>query len=425
MRWPLLNILRSGLLGFPLFSKVLLPLLVTGSTAATAAEYSSGFRIDSAYAIDDNIQLRETDETSIAGYTVSPGLALTYRTAAFSAGLNGTLNFADFDEEQYNSDDQRAVLTLKETTQHNEFSLDAGINRDSSRTSELLDTGRITNKAVRRKDLWFAPSWTHAVNQQHTLQFSGRVQKVEYQSDNFSDYDYQQVNAIWMFTLSPRSSFHLQAFGNHYENDQTVTVDSDTYGLRVGGSIALSKNLSLSGLAGLMKAKTAYGFVGVLSDTVPNADITESDLINAELTVSGLDTQFEDTTLVLDGNLKYRQQRYSLSLNLSSQTQPSGNGYEQQSDRVVLIYSYRVSQLAGLNLNATYGENQSLDSSINDQRSYTSVQMAINYKITETLSLGGRYRFRAQDRENSTGNADSNAVFITLSYQPKIQKWSR
>lgn len=404
---------------------LLLSLLIAGGNVAIAAEYSSAFRIDSSYEIDDNIQLRETNETSIAGYTLSPGLALNYRTPTFSAGLKGTLAFADFDEEQYNSDDQKVALTLTETTQHNVFSLGAGVNRDSSRTSELLDTGRITNTAVRRKDLWLAPSWTHSINPRHAMQFSGRVQQVEYQSDNFADYDYQQLNVTWIMTLSPNNSLHIQVFGNHYENDQRTSVDSNSYGLQMGGVIKISENLSLTGLAGLMKAKTNYEVAGAFDTELTDSGIFETDLANSSLFNNATTVQFENTTVTLDGSLKYQQQRYSLSLNVSSKTQPSGNGYEQQSDHASMVYRYRLTERTNVQINASYGENASQDNSISDQRNYSSVQLAMNYKLTKTLRVGGRYRFRSQERENTSVSAESNAVFITLTYQPQTQKWSR
>ena len=49
-----------------------------------------------------------------------------------------------------------------------------------------------------------------------------------------------------------------------------------------------------------------------------------------------------------------------------------------------------------------------------DFRDYYTIQPGLSYRMTEHLSLAGNYRYRREERTAS--NAESNALFISLSY---------
>ena len=140
----------------PLRPLALIALLVA-TAAANAAEYTAGYRVSMDGEHDDNVRLVEQNAQSISGASIAPGLKLGYRTADVTATLDTKLNFAAYDESAYDSNDQRLQFDVTKTTPRNEFGLQAGMNRDSTRTSELEDTGRVSDEATRHEDYWFSP----------------------------------------------------------------------------------------------------------------------------------------------------------------------------------------------------------------------------------------------------------------------------
>jgi hypothetical protein len=375
--------------------------LIINSFYTSAADYSTYFYLDLNYEHDNNIGLRDTNPTAISGYNISPGMGLSYRRDTFKAALDTTLNFAEFDKDQYNSDDQHLELDLEKKSTKNLFQFDTGIHRDSSRTAELLDTGRVTDKAVRRESVWLRPSWLYSFDSKNSVQLSTHLQDVEYQSDNFVDYRYGQLDLSWIYSLRPRTSLHLQAFGSQFKNDRLLGVDSETFGLGVGGRTALSQNLTLHGLVGMTKVGADYS--------------------NDEPLDGAVNQPFNDRGYVLDANLVYRHQRHRWALALVSDTQPSGNGYEQRSERLSLLYRNQLKQRLEFIVRAIYGENESQDDAIDDARTYSRLETGLKYRLSKTWSLEGRYRALSQDQQHVSGDARSSAVFFTLSYKPQSQ----
>jgi hypothetical protein len=51
-----------------------------------------------------------------------------------------------------------------------------------------------------------------------------------------------------------------------------------------------------------------------------------------------------------------------------------------------------------------------------DDRTYASVAPSLDYRIDEYWWLSAGYRFRWQERESVSGDAVSNAVFLTLNW---------
>ena len=378
--------------------------LLAASHAVQAAEYTAGYRVSVDGEHDDNVRLTEQDTQSISGASIAPGLKLGYRTADVTATLDTRLNFATYDESAYDSNDQRLQFDVNKTTPRNEFGLQAGMNRDSTRTSELEDTGRVSDEATRHEDYWFSPRWLTYIGKRDALQFGASAHDVSYDSRSYIDYTTGQGDITWLHILTPRTTLKLQAYFNRYEADNLLSTETDSTGLMAGGDYEVSKNLKLSGLVGISNVESNYdvpqGFPFVVNDS-------------------------SDDVWVADTTLEYTQPRWKLALNLASQTFPSGDGYVQKRDYGRLSYSFRITDMATLRLAALYGQNESVDDRANVNRDYADGEAGLDWRINRSWYLTARYRYRFQDHETSPGDADSNAVFFGIRYEPTTKRWSR
>ncbi len=100
--------------------------------------------------------------------------------------------------------------------------------------------------------------------------------------------------------------------------------------------------------------------------------------------------------------------------------QPSGYGDLVESDTVGLTYQVALTSRLSLNINGNgyrTRESSNQSSNANNDRDYIDVGPELTYALFESVRLGGYYRYRWVDRQ-SEGSGTSNAVGITLTYQP-------
>ena len=367
--------------------------------SANGAQYTSMLNMTVGFEHDDNVRLNEGDEESISGYTLLPEFRLAYETKTFNASLGGKFVFAEFDEEQYNSEDQRLVFRLDKITQVSEFNFEAGINRDSTRTSEILDTGLISEESVRREDAWLSPGWEYRFNQRHSMELIAYARTVDYKTADYADYDYLQLEGSWIYALNLKTNFRAQLLTGDFETDESQPVESDVDSFKIGADSLLTKNLEFEALLGIADVETDYNLVGT--------------------------SPFDDEVFVFETSLVYTQPSYLVSLEVAKELSPSGNGYLQQSERAELRYKYDLSERSNLQLRTLVGRRESPDNRIDDEREYTDSYISWTYRMFPSWYLSTRYRYRTQDRERIDSSAESNAVFLAVEYRPGLKRWSR
>lgn len=373
------------------------------SSPLHAAEYTAAGRIGINGEHDDNVALVERGENAISGVSLAPALRLGYRTPDLTVSLDTQLNFARFDERDYDSSDQRMILDVAKQTPRNELGLQAGGVRDSTRTSELEDTGRVSRRAVRREDYWLAPSWLTYLSERNALRFGASFHDVSYGSRTYTDYTTAGVDVTWLHILSPRTTLKLQGYLNRFDVGDALDTLSDTAGMMAGADFALTENLKLSALAGAAKVETRR-------DLPPSVPFSR---------------RSNENVTVVDARLDYTQPRWSLSFNVASQTYPSADGLIQQRRFARAAWSYRLSELLTLRLGALYGQNESVERRFRIDRDYADADAGIDWRITQSLYLNARYRYRFQDYDNAPGDASGNAVFFGIRYEPVPKRWSR
>ena len=375
---------------------------------STATEYSLSARADAGVEADNNIRLAPNNEDAVTGYHFSPTLLARVADRDFEASADLDLDFSRFDDSTYDSDDQNLALRFVKQMRTAEYGISAVFKRDSTRTSELEDTGRFTQQATRKEQTTFTPYWTQQLNERNALRVDATLGDTEYESNNFSDSEFESASLTWLYQLTERTGLQLQLYGSSYETTSFRELESESLGVRAGFETALTERLQLNVLAGVSRVDTEY-------------ESTFS--IGPLAIVSGSDDR--GTATFLDAELAYRSERSRWALEIGTDAMPSGDGYLRTNHRVGASWDYQLTDRIDTSIRGQVGRSESLDDQIEDERDYLSAEASLSYRLTPTWNITAKYRHREQDRDIVGDSAESDAVFFTLRYIPVDMTWSR
>lgn len=372
-------------------------------SSVLAAEYVLGYQVESGFEYNDNVRLSSEDEVDISGLVLSPSATLSRNTERLESDLALKLDFNKYDEQDYDTDGQDLKADFKYFLERGELNLNTGFKRDSTRTSELEDTGLVGNKSVRKETAVLGLSGFQMVSERNGVNAGINISDVSYESQSLIDYSFYSGFVGWLYQWSSQTKLRVQGYANYYENEASFRTESDGYGLQLGLDSQLSERLEVSFLGGSSHIKTDY----------------EASLI------PGGKTSDKADTYILEANLKYFDERNSVSFIAKSATNPSGNGYVNKSDSIGVNYSYMFSEKSRFNLGLSAGQIKALDDGIDADRDYARGQLRIDRQFAQNWLVAARYTYTWQDNQGSLSDADSNALYLSLIYKPVQKVWSR
>jgi predicted porin len=300
--------------------------------------------------------------------------------------LFAKLDFAFFNQSELNTDDQLLRLASTYSTERSIWALDAELDRDSTRTSELTDTGNFDDIS-RRFRYSILPSWTAIITPRNRLRLNAGYTDVSYDTSTLSDYTYVTGGATWLHEYTEKTELNLRLTGGHYEANDTNS-ESDVIAFLVGATHSFSPKLKISGSIG------------------PSYLSTESP------------TQSEDSVgLQFAGSAEYLlNERTSFLGSIERAISPSGGGAPIERDTIKFSGKHQFHPRWSLLFTATYIHNDESTSSGQDGRDYVSIEPTARYQLSQNFDLSASYRYRRQEIGDGL-EAHSNAAFITLTYR--------
>lgn len=362
---------------------------------AWSAQYTSGQGIEATAEYTDNVRLVPDDETELHGVVISPEFSLTRRSERMEAKITADFDFARYNHSRFDSDDQALRAGLDYRWEQTRLNLDARATRNSTRTSELQDTGRIGEEATRKERYALDGAIEQQLDPRNAATGALNYSTTHYESNALSDFDVLGASLGWIHRYSERVDLRSELYFSRFETDERPQVESDTFGLRVGGDYALNETLTFSLRVGGARVETEHG---------PG---------------SAREGRFEENAYTLDSALDYRLQRHRLIARAARATEPSGDGVLKKSDRLSLDYRYRLAPQASLETTLTWLQSEAIDDPVADERDYASLQLGYRRQLSETWSLATRLRHQYQRREAESGHAEANSVQLELRYSPR------
>lgn len=378
-------------------------LTTTLSSVARATEYSFDYSVEGGYEYNDNVNLRDEDEIDIHGGTITAPATFTARSERLESSLTGEVTSAKFDDDDFDSNDQDLQGQTTYQLERGEVEGHAGYKRDSTRTSEFLDTGIIGVRATRVETATAGGSGEYMFTEKHGLLGGIDYSDVVYDSPLYRDYDNISGFAGWRYQWSERTNLRLQGNASKFENDADIRVETENLGVQAGFETEYSEALTALLLVGWVNADTNYS--GDSSGPVPEDE--DSDVFQ------------------MNGRLNYRQPRYDLSVNARSGTRPSGRGNAIENHQLDLNYGYRVTERSRFGLSLVGGTEKALNNNIDNDRDFARARLRLDYRLTQAWYVAGTYTFSYQDRETFDGDAKSNQFNLSLIFNPDRIAWSR
>jgi len=417
---------------------VLLPLAAVFAAPVNAMDYSAVTQLRTQGQYTNNIQLTPQKE-SASGIDVIPSLSLRGNSETNQVSLDGTASFKRFDRSSFDSNDQTLKASFNHQFERSSVGLSAAMIRDSTLTSELLDSGRVTN-ASRHTQYQVSPSWSWFLGERDSLSLTGAYVENKYDSDAYTGYKLGRGSLQWTHILNERAKLFAALSHSNIRYDetetlfQTYTYKSRDTGLQVGGSYIFSEQLSGNVMFGRTNYKNTY------DKKVPE----QTCLINVSIwslfvpslrayaplcTLEGGESQLS----TLDAGLTWASERNQLSLQVTQQSQPSSNGNALKSTQASAHWEFKVWERGTVFSDLIAGRNRALgggsDSRIVQQSDRTFGYGSLGYRhaLTEQWSVEGWYQYGYQryDQHDFKSSANSQAVYLGLSYKPREWHWSR
>jgi|GEM_PF-3532186 len=416
---------------------------------ALAMDYSVHTEVETEGQYDNNIQMLSEDPTSATGLRVSPSLSLRAKSETTEVSLDGIMWFRRYNRANFDSNDQQVSTSITQHFDRSDLTLSAQGTRDTTLTSEYLDSGRVTD-AGRHKQYSLAPAWTGYIGERDLITLRGSYSQSKYDSDNYTDYTYWQGSARWTRVMSERLRLFLEANYSKYQtakNNLTIqesyTTSADT-GFQVGGSYAFTEQFSITALVGSSRDQTRSHLkysqaecdeklTQFHNDAVASGN--PADLFWANNFGHAIcqmpEQEFNSRMSTLDASLNWSNELHQLSLEATQQSQPSSNGYTIRSSQLNGTWAYQLWEQGSLSLDVTVGRNRAMGNNsdsiqaiqVNREFSYTA--LAYRQNLSENWSVNLSYQYRHQNYDKVDFEADSKAVYLGLSYKPRDRHWSR
>jgi len=418
-----LRLLRSGI--WQPFAAMSLALL-SSLAAATDFSLDRSLHLDANH--DDNLLLREQPLSSL-GQTANARMGFGAASEQTSADVEVELWARRFNRSDFNSDDQRVRANFSHTFELSSIGLRLDALRDSTLTSEPLDSGRIED-AQRHEQYSASPNWSYQLGEQDLLSLQGSYVSSYYRGQGYSDYRYWQAQLLWTHSITERLRGFVAVNYSDYQSQprlyafsQSYATGSTEHGLQIGGDYQFSENIVASILAGSSANETE----AQVEDPLQYCPFAEAfDLLPLFPLCTLQDSDSSLTTV--NASLKWSNPRHELTADISHNTQPSSNGFVQEVAQLDLNWRYRVWEYGTLGLALIAGaadvSGEQATGTSQPSRDYQYATLSYSHALNESWFIDCNYRYRSQQYENRD-QVTSDAAFVGITWKPKSQHWSR
>jgi hypothetical protein len=384
----------------------LIVLIAAGAAAASplvarSAEWYANSNVRQRISYNDNIGLRTSSSEKVSefGETSTVDMSLGGRSPTAEIDFTSVLDFTRFpDERSLNSNDQFLTLSGLKRGQRWTAGIVGNVIRDTTRTSDVEDTGEFILQNRRREVLGIGPQVTYQLTPVDEIGLNGRFSDTHYPSNNITDFQQWGGGGSWVRRLTERTQFLLNGSGYKTNSGSRGSQNSNYYTALVGFAHSFTDTLE-----GRLTAGPTIADVDVVGGP-SNSRRSHSDF---------------NLGYGFDGAIDYRfRERLSFSGQIFRTVRPStttGNIIEETGVRI--SSSYDLFKHVYLDTATLYKRRQAIGDSDVPNRDYVSFQPELRWEFLEdwNLRVGYRLRWQRYDR-NDNDEAFSNSVLASVGY---------
>ena len=365
---------------FPL--KLVSALFLAGVSAQSFAVTVQSLTIPLSVGYESNPQLSVSNEQSISRVTLTPSYSLTSNegpnqwntTASFSAVRTSNQAISQ------NRNDPSLNVGWTHSYETGQFSVTGLANQQSTRVSELTDSGIVSGDNT-RKTYSASVNWLNNLSDRTSLSLGGSRDEAKYSgavTTGLVDYQNESFNTKLNYSVNEQLQTFVQLSASSYKPQNSNSLSSKT------------KSADL-------------GFTW-------NA----SDKLNINVSIGSYETQIEDNTKS-DGwqgsvDAQYSTLRTNSHFSISRSQSPSSLGSINESNQLAAGWSYNVNERDNIALNISRVENLTLNKP-------KTTQFSANY--TRELSLSWDFQLLAEHKatEDKLTNASSSSIMASIVYK--------
>ena len=333
-----------------------------------------------------------TTRSTAFGLRAQPGLRLSKEAPNSLLAIEAELTHTRFfSESDLDSTDQRGAVAYNRQSTRMNFGLNAEFVRNTTRESELDDTGRI-DRSVRRTSFAGGPSFTYLTGPLSRIETSASANRVTFGSDEFNDFTNVAGQLAYIQSITPRDEAGLVFAVSHFDSEDTENTEAENYSLSARWTRSPNERFESTFDVGLR---------------LTNSRFDEPDGRQNETNIG----------FNFRGELEWQFDQGRLNATFLNAAEPSSDGSLRQRTRAQSVVSYRLTDRLSALFTATAERSEDIDAATDEdgERLFFSLSPSLAYQITEQWRLTGQYRFRGQELDN-TDLALSNAVLLTLTY---------
>lgn len=351
---------------------------------------------------DDNIELAPGSHPSTSGFVVAARLNIEHKTETSKTKFLGSSAWTNYNRADIEDKNEQGLFlnTEKRTSERGTLGLDSEYRRDAlfeSTTAQPgtgnvrdTDVGLSTRTEVRRSYLSAQPSWNWLLTERSAMRFAYRLTDVGFSHEvgtGLVGYREHFASVTYSRQLTAKDDFNLTTNLVRYEPDR-ANAEADTKQLLAGITRAFSEQV---------RGSIALG-----------ASRTNEQEPGREESSSGT---------VAVATLRQSHDYSTLEGVISSDVAPSGIGRSVRSDQIRVYWTRKVAPEIEFVLDAQLLRNRALEGTDpNIDRRYYEIAPQLRWHWLENVYIIGSFRHRQQKFDAQSNSADSNAVFLGVSY---------
>lgn len=377
----------------------LLPILLTVSRAAVAADVSVVPSVSLDWEKNDNIFLSTDDEVSDEITTLSGGLLLRTKGPRFDAGVQGKIASVTYsDESDLDAEDHNVRAFLShEATKRFSWKIDSKYAVDNRPDRDIDVSGLVLN-ADKRETMSGSLSGTWLMGKKTSGTLGYNYYQSEYEDLNYNDATVHSTSLDIGHSLSGwirETIGHIHLGVSRYDYE-FMTIDS--YSAMLGIHHRIEERLEFKIYAGARHTKSEYESIYAF-------------LYEDSESWSGVG----ELTFTYSG----KRSTFNLSASRDIRTASGESGASEQT-AVVGSMQYRILRNLTTGLSAGYYLNTADQGELathDIDRKTMRITPRITWQLTRDISLKCAYTFTRYDRDETDTTAERNLLLITLSWQ--------
>lgn len=365
-------------------------LMIAFPSAVSAAQWYSESSASTRSFYDDNVRLTSRDHDSVVGMVLSGKIKTGRRTETTDVNFNGGAASTKYSgEDDLDTNDFDIGVDATHRTEHDEFTFNMAIKRDSTLSSEVQSSGLMQSRK-RRIEKNFALAWTRALSERTSLKLSYSHLDTDYKNaknSGLTSYTYQAIGTVLSHSLSQKTVLTSTLTSSLYKVSSSIKTRTKDVGLVVGINHDFSEIFSAGAGIGMRYAET----------------------------LSRSTKKKNDTGYLLSANIKRTFEQMTIDGLFNRNVQPSGSGALLITDKLTVDAAYQLDERLSLHLGSSVYRNSSTDE--NDEsrdRLFFSIQPKVRWKIARWWLVEGSYRYRRQRYDATGRTAASNAIFLSI-----------